>query len=93
MQHFFLQIEAAKFVQYQFSSQRCESNQGSFSEVMDLNSQIRPELDHITVAILVMLKANWPTVKRKPLDSMDAVESTASCTHPPLFDGSAQTGP
>jgi chorismate mutase-like protein len=100
--HFFrLQIEAAKLVQYQLFSQWRESNQKSFSNTMDLKSQIRPQLDQITVAILAALKANWPTVKAKPIRSLEPAASHKPKRFPraenlaltPLFDGSAQSRP
>jgi chorismate mutase-like protein len=102
VQHFFrLQIEAAKLVQYQLISQWRQSNHGSFSEVMDLKSQIRPQLDQITVALLVALKANWPTIEARPIDSAEAVALSKTKRFPravvvaltPLFDGSAQSEP
>jgi chorismate mutase len=102
VQHFFrLQIEAAKLVQYQLFSQWRNSNQKNFSQTMDLNSQIRPQLDQITVAILAALKANWPTVKANPIRALETASSHKSRRFPqaehlaltPLFDGSAQSGP
>jgi chorismate mutase-like protein len=101
VQHFFrLQIEAAKLVQYQLFSQWRKSNQNNFSKTMDLNSQIRPQLDQITVAILAALKSNWPTVKAKPIRSIEPAVFGKSRRFPqaerlaftPLFDGSAQSG-
>jgi chorismate mutase-like protein len=102
VQHFFrLQIEAAKLVQYQLFSQWRSSDQTSFSKTMDLNSQIRPQLDQITAAILAALKSNWPAVKAEPIRSFKHAPPHKSGRFPqaehlaltPLFDGSAQSMP
>jgi len=68
---------------------------------MDLNSQIRPQLDQITVAILAALKSDWPTVKAEPIRSLEPAASYKSGRFPlaeqlaltPPFDGSAQSSP
>ena len=102
VQHFFrLQIEAAKLVQYQLFSQWRSSDQTRFSKTMDLNSQIRPQLDQITAAILAALKSNWPAVKAEPIRSFEHPPLHKSGRFPeaehlaltPLFDGSAQSMP
>jgi hypothetical protein len=100
--HFFrLQIEAGKLVQYQLFSEWRKSNRGKFGEATNLKSQIRPQLDEITDAIVAALKVSWPTLIAMPICYDQPVLFQKSVKFPranqlavtPLFDGSAQIAP
>ncbi len=64
-QHFFrFQIEAAKQVQYCLFAQWTIQHQGSFSEVQDLRTVIRPKLDQLTAELLQELAKQWPALSK-----------------------------
>jgi chorismate mutase len=64
-QHFFRsQIEAAKQVQYCLFAQWTIQHQGSFSEVQDLRTVIRPKLDQLTAELLQELAKQWPELSK-----------------------------
>ena len=64
-QHFFrFQIEAAKQVQYCLFAQWATQHQGSFSEVQDLRTGIRPKLDRLTAELLQELAKQWPELSK-----------------------------
>jgi chorismate mutase-like protein len=64
-QHFFrFQIEAAKQVQYCLFAQWSIQYQGSFAEVQDLRTAIRPKLDQLTAELLQELAKQWPELSK-----------------------------
>jgi chorismate mutase len=98
-QHFFrFQIEAAKQVQYCLFAQWTTERQGSFPQVADLRTEIRPKLDLLTGELLQELAKQWPELsKRAFLEQKDSQsQRSADWTAQrlawlPLTDGSLQS--
>jgi chorismate mutase len=95
-QHFFrFQIEAAKQVQYCLFAQWAIQHQGSFSEVQDLRTVIRPKLDQLTAELLRELAKQWPELSKsgesqatKFLDEQSPIGIAVRLAVLPLVDGS-----
>ena len=95
-QHFFrFQIEAAKQVQYCLFAQWTFQHQGSFSEVQDLRTGIRPKLDQLTAEILQELAKQWPELSKsgpsqanKFMQEQSPSEIAVCLAILPLVDGS-----
>jgi chorismate mutase len=95
-QHFFrFQIEAAKQVQYCLFAQWTTQHQGSFSEVQDLRTGIRPKLDRLTTELLQELAKQWPELNKsepsqakKFMHEKSPGEFTVRLAVLPLVDGS-----
>jgi chorismate mutase len=97
-QHFFrLQIEAAKEVQYCLFAQWEAAGQKPFLQTQDLRTEIRPELDRLTVQLLQELARQWPELSKAGLREHSALRSAqplnpiaAQLALLPLSDGSLQ---
>jgi chorismate mutase len=95
-QHFFrFQIEAAKQVQYCLFAQWTTRNQGSFSEVQDLRTGIRPKLDRLTAELLQELAKQLPELTKsgqsqanKFMQEQSPSEIAVRLAILPLVDGS-----
>jgi chorismate mutase len=95
-QHFFrLQIEAAKQVQYCLFAQWAIEHHGSFSEVQDLRTVIRPKLDRLTAELLQELSKQWPELSKsgpsqanKFMQEQSPSEIAVGLAILPLVDGS-----
>jgi chorismate mutase len=98
-QHFFrFQIEAAKQVQYCLFAQWTAERQGSFAQVADLRTEIRPKLDLLTTELLQELARQWPELSKRTLleqkdsPSQQSGDGTARrLAWLPLTDGSLQS--
>jgi chorismate mutase-like protein len=94
--HFFrFQIEAAKEVQYCLFAQWTAQRRGSFADVPDLRSAIRPKLDRLTGELLKDLAREWPGLRRRlpaqkhsPLCELPTNETAICLALLPLSDGS-----
>lgn len=101
-EHFFrAQIEAAKQRQHEYFALWRTQGAGKFSQVPDLDQQIRPQLDQLTTQILRQLAMAWPAITNpqqqtritKQLQSLLEVEKNSAAVQiaiQPLIDESAQ---
>jgi chorismate mutase len=99
VQHFFReQIEAGKLIQYQLFANWTREHAGTFSNVPDLATQIRPQIDDLTTKLLYSLADNWAVihtgiVSPVVLDQLKANSCAAGLALLPLFDSSALAQP
>ncbi|MBY0574742.1 MAG: gamma subclass chorismate mutase AroQ [Undibacterium sp.] len=100
-EHFFrAQIEAAKQVQRDYFLQWHNQQQAQFTQVPNLDTVIRPQLDQLTEKILHQLAMTWPALidphqhprikqHMQALQKQKWSELAVAMTIAPLIDGSA----
>ncbi len=102
-EHFFrAQIEAAKQIQTEYFVQWRARRQAPFEHVPNLESDIRPQLDRLTMQILRQLALTWPalvdakeqariTQRMRTLKAANLSARAVEIAIEPLIDGSAQS--
>lgn len=95
VQHFFRdQIEAGKLIQYQLFATWTKQHASAFSQVPDLKTEIRPQIDALTTELLNSLAKNWTAIHAGSLRAAELGKlSPNACAEGlaalPLFDSSA----